>query len=41
MGEAEAMGGIDQMVDYNTPRMAVALGAATETTIAGGVRYID
>ena len=32
---------IEQMVDYNTPRMALAMGAATETTIAGGVRYID
>jgi len=41
MGEAEAMEWIEQMVDYNTPRMALAMGAATETTIAGGVRYID
>ncbi len=41
MGEAEAMEWVEQMVDYNTPRMALAMGAATETTIAGGVRYID
>ena len=41
MGEAEAMEWIEQMVDYNTPRGALAMGAATETTIAGGVRYID
>ena len=42
MGEAEAMGWIDQIVDYNTPRMGLALGTLTEGQInSQGVRYID
>jgi acetyl esterase/lipase len=41
MGEDEAMGWIEQMVDYNTPRMGLAMGVVTESTIDGGVRYID
>ncbi len=41
MGEEEAMGWIEQMIDYNTPRMGLAMGVVTESTIAGGVRYID
>ena len=30
MGEAEAMSRIDQIMDYNTPRMGLALGTLTE-----------
>ena len=41
MGVDEAMFWIDQMVDYNTPRMGLALGAVTQAGIDGGVRYID
>ena len=42
MGEAEAMGWIDQIMDYNTPRMGLALGTLTEGQInSNGVRYID
>ena len=41
MGEEEAMSWIEQIVDYNTPRMGLAMGAVTTTTIEGGVRYID
>ena len=41
MGEDEAMGWIEQMIDYNTPRMGLALELVTESTIDGGVRYID
>ncbi|MCH1576512.1 MAG: hypothetical protein L7S67_09575, partial [Flavobacteriales bacterium] len=39
MGEAEAMFWIDQIVDYNTPRMGLALGVLTEGQInSNGVR---
>ena len=42
MGEAEAMFWIDQIVDYNSPRMGLALGVLTEGQInSNGVRYID
>ena len=41
MGPDEAMFWIDQIVDYNTPRMGLALGVLTESAINGGVRYIE
>ena len=42
MGEAEAMFWIDQIVDYNSPRMGLALGILSEGQInSNGVRYID
>ena len=42
MGEAEAMFWIDQIVDYNSPRMGLALGVLSEGQInSNGVRYID
>ncbi len=42
MSEAEAMFWIDQIMDYNTPRMGLALGTLTEGQInSQGVRYID
>ena len=42
MGEAEAMGWLDQILDYNTPRMGLALGLVTADQINNnGVRYVD
>lgn len=41
MSETESLFWTDQIVDYNTPRMALAMGAVTLSTINGGVRYID
>ena len=44
MGEAEALGWIDQIVDYNSPRMGLALGYWSpkgRSQQPSGVRYID
>ena len=42
MSEAEALFWIDQIVDYNSPRMGLALGLVTEGEVNNsGVRYID
>ncbi len=42
MGEAEAMFWIDQIVDYNSPRMGLSLGLVTEGQVNNnGVRYVD
>ena len=41
MGATEGRYWIDQIIDYNSPRMGLALGAITEADLTGGVRYID
>ena len=42
MGPAEAAGWINEILDYNTPRMGLALGLVTADQINNnGVRYVD
>ena len=42
MGEAEALYWIDQIMEYNTPRMGLSLGLLTPQDIDNqGVRYLD
>ena len=41
MGEAEAMSWIDQIDDYNTPRMGISMGLLNENSFNTGTRYID
>lgn len=42
MGPAEAAGWINEILDYNTPRMGLALGLVTADQInSNGVRYVD
>jgi hypothetical protein len=41
MGPDEALFWIDQIVDYNSPRMGLALEVLTQSAIDGGVRYIE
>ena len=41
MGPEEALFWIDQIQDYNSPRMGLALGVIDINDINGGIRYID
>jgi len=41
MSESEAMGWIDQIDDYNTPRMGVAMGLLNENSFEDQTRYMD
>ena len=41
MGESEAMYWIDQIDDYNTPRMGLAMGLLDADSFETGTRYID